>query len=167
MGDHLTLLNVWDQWKEANFSVQWCFENFIQHRSMIRARDVRDQLAGLMERVEIELSSSPDDTLAINIRKAITAGYFYNTARISKGGSYKTVKHNQSVAIHPHSALFELNPRWVLYHELVYTTKEYLRNVIEIENVWLMEVAPHYYMEKDIEDPTAKKVPKTIGKAAE
>ena len=54
-GDHLMLLNVYKQWEETGFSTQWCFENFIQHRSMKRARDVRDQLAGLCERVEIDM----------------------------------------------------------------------------------------------------------------
>lgn len=33
-GDHLTLLNVWNQWAETNFSTQWCFENFIQVRTL-------------------------------------------------------------------------------------------------------------------------------------
>merc|ERR1712166_563508 len=54
-GDHLTLLRIWNEWKETDFSTQWCFENFIQHRSMNRARDVREQIMNLMERVEIEM----------------------------------------------------------------------------------------------------------------
>lgn len=29
-GDHLALLNVYNQWKDTNYSEQWCFENFIQ-----------------------------------------------------------------------------------------------------------------------------------------
>lgn len=92
-GDHLTLMNVYNQWVESDYSVQWCYENFIQYRSMKRARDVREQLAGLMERVEIEMVSSIAEDA--NIRKAITAGYFYHIAKFSKGGHYKTVKHNQ------------------------------------------------------------------------
>lgn len=59
---------------------------------MKRARDVREQLVGLMQRVEIEMVSNED---SVDVRKAITAGYFYHIARFSKGGSYKTVKHNQ------------------------------------------------------------------------
>eukprot|EP00730_Choanoeca_flexa_P019311 TRINITY_DN9428_c0_g1_i1.p1 TRINITY_DN9428_c0_g1~~TRINITY_DN9428_c0_g1_i1.p1 ORF type:complete len:1047 (+),score=367.15 TRINITY_DN9428_c0_g1_i1:142-3282(+) len=157
-GDHLTLLNVWREYEETNFSTQWCFENYIQHRSMRRARDVRDQLAGLMERIEIEPSSNPADSIAI--RKAITSGYFYNTARLGKGGTYRTVKHQQNVSIHPQSSLHKSLPRWVLYHELVFTTKEYLRQVIEIENTWLLEVAPHYYKPKDVADEQNKKMPK-------
>ena len=38
----------------------------------------------------------------------------------------------------------------MIYNELVMTTKEYMRNVIEIKPEWLMEVAPHYYQSKDI-----------------
>ncbi|PAV75986.1 hypothetical protein WR25_00399 isoform A [Diploscapter pachys] len=53
-GDHLTLLNVYNKWKETNYSQQWCMENFVQHRTMRRAYDVREQLVGLLERVEIE-----------------------------------------------------------------------------------------------------------------
>ncbi|PIK35386.1 putative pre-mRNA-splicing factor ATP-dependent RNA helicase DHX16-like [Apostichopus japonicus] len=164
-GDHLTLLNVYNQWAETAFSNQWCFENFIQHRSMKRARDVRDQLVGLMERVEIDLKSSNMDTVAI--RKAITAGFFYHTAKFSKGGSYKTVKHQQSVMVHPNSSLFEEQPRWLIYHELVFTTKEFMRQVIDIENEWLLEVAPHYYKAKELEDSSSRKMPKTVGKARE
>ncbi|CAD5115917.1 unnamed protein product [Dimorphilus gyrociliatus] len=161
-GDHLTLLNVYNQWVETNYSTQWCFENFIQHRSMKRARDVRDQLEGLLQRVEIDILSSTD---SVDIRKAITAGFFYHTARLGKGGQYKTVKHQQTVMIHPNSSLFETQPRWIVYHELVFTTKEYMRQVSEIENNWLLEVAPHYYKQKELEDNSNKKLPKTVGKS--
>ena len=125
---------------------------------MKRARDVREQLVGLMDRVEIDVSSNPGDHIAI--RKAITAGFFYHTARLGKGGLYKTVKHSQTVYIHPTSSMFEKSPRWVIYHELVFTTKEYMRQVIEIENSWLLEVAPHYYKSKEIEDTSKLKMPK-------
>lgn len=157
-GDHLTLLNVYNQWRDTNFSTQWCFENFIQHRSMKRARDVRDQLLGLLERVEIEPKSNPNNVE--NILKCITAGFFYHTAKLQKGGAYRTVKNNQSVQIHPTSALFQQMPRWVIYHELVFTTKEYMRQIIEINPKWLVEIAPHYYKQKEIEDSIYKKLPK-------
>ncbi|KAF5178175.1 RNA helicase, ATP-dependent DEAH box, partial [Thalictrum thalictroides] len=71
VGDHIALLKVYSTWKESNFSTQWCYENYIQVRSMKRARDIRDQLEGLLERVEIELSSNENDLDAI--KKAITS----------------------------------------------------------------------------------------------
>ncbi|KAG5675858.1 hypothetical protein PVAND_005726 [Polypedilum vanderplanki] len=162
-GDHLSLLNVYNQWVESDYSTQWCYENFIQYRSMKRARDVREQLANLMQRIEIDMVSGITET--VNIRKAITAGYFYHIAKFSKGGHYKTAKHNQTVMIHPNSALFEDLPRWVLYHELVFTTKEFMRQVIEIDSKWLLEVAPHYYKPKELEDSTNKKMPKVVGRS--
>jgi len=148
-GDHLTLLNVYNQWVETNYSVQWCFENFIQIRSMRRARDVRDQLDALLKRIEIEPTSNLNDHVVI--RKAITSGFFYHTGKLQKGGIYRTIKHAQSVQIHPASSLFQKMPRWVVYFELVFTTKEFMRQVIEVEPEWLAEIAPHYYKKKVVQ----------------
>lgn len=53
------------QWVESGYSTQWCYENFIQFRSMRRARDVRDQLEGLMDRIEVEVVSSEGDNVPI------------------------------------------------------------------------------------------------------
>ncbi|XP_062368252.1 pre-mRNA-splicing factor ATP-dependent RNA helicase DHX16 [Cinclus cinclus] len=163
-GDHLVLLNVYNQWVASGHSLQWCYEHFVQARSLRRARDVRDQLQGLMERVEIAPSSCGGNLDLV--RKAITAGFFYHTARLARGG-YRTVKHQQPVFIHPNSALFSLQPRWVLYHELVCTSKEFMRQVIEIDSSWLLEVAPHYYQAKELEDGSGRKMPKKPGKSRE
>ncbi|XP_067830119.1 pre-mRNA-splicing factor ATP-dependent RNA helicase DHX16 isoform X2 [Heptranchias perlo] len=163
-GDHLVLLNVYTQWVECAYSTQWCYENFIQFRSMRRARDVREQLEGLMERIEVEMKSAAGDNVLI--RKAITAGFFYHTARLTRTG-YKTVKHQQTVYVHPNSSLFEEQPRWLIYHELVFTTKEFMRQVIEIDSGWLLEVAPHYYKSKELQDAASKKMPKKLGKTRE
>ena len=43
-GDHLTMLAVYESWKEHGFSNEWCYDNFIQARSLKRAQDVRKQL---------------------------------------------------------------------------------------------------------------------------
>ncbi len=48
-------------WAESDFSSQWCYENFVQHRSMKRARDIREQLVSLMERVEIAMESDAEN----------------------------------------------------------------------------------------------------------
>lgn len=152
-GDHLALLNVYSQWEENECSSQWCNDHYIQIRSMRRARDIKEQLKGLLERVEIDpedesLSEYSDDQNT-NIRKCITAGFFYHCAKLQKNGSYRTVKFAQNVKIHPSSMLFKSQPDCLIYHELVLTTQEYMRNVIEIKPEWLIEIAPHYYRETD------------------
>ena len=52
-GDHLTLLNVYNKWKEAKFSNPWCKQNFIQSRAMRRAQDVRKQLVAILNRYKL------------------------------------------------------------------------------------------------------------------
>ena len=83
-GDQIMLMNVYNRWAETEFSQQFCNENFIQYRSMKRARDIRDQMAGLCERAEIELTSAGEDT--IPVRKALCAGFFYHTEVGTKKG---------------------------------------------------------------------------------
>ncbi|XP_010538374.1 PREDICTED: pre-mRNA-splicing factor ATP-dependent RNA helicase DEAH1-like [Tarenaya hassleriana] len=164
VGDHIALLKVYSSWKETNYSTQWCYENYIQVRSMKRARDIRDQLEGLLERVEIELTANLNDY--DSIKKSIVAGFFPHSAKLQKNGSYRTVKHPQTVYIHPTSGLSQVLPRWVVYHELVLTTKEYMRQVTELKPEWLVEIAPHFYQLKDVEDGGSKKMPKGNGRAA-
>ncbi|CAH9057308.1 unnamed protein product [Cuscuta epithymum] len=164
VGDHVALLKVYNSWKETNFSTQWCYENYIQVRSMKRARDIRDQLEGLLERVEIELTSNLNDLDAI--KKSITSGFFPHSARLQKNGSYRTVKLPLTVHIHPSSGLAQVLPRWVVYHELVHTTKEYMRQVTELKPEWLVEIAPHYYQLKEVEDHASKKMPRGEGRAS-
>ncbi len=49
------------------------------------------------------------------------------------------------VAIHPSSALFHRQPEWVVFHEVVQTTKEYMREVTTIDPKWLVEFAPAFF----------------------
>ena len=53
------------------------------------------------------------------------------------------------VYIHPSSALFNKNPEWLIYHELVLTSKEYMRQVMAVEPKWLVELAPRFYRTAD------------------
>lgn len=167
-GDHLTLLNIWNQWVDSDFSYVWARENFLQQRSLTRARDVRDQLARLCDRVEVTINTCGANNI-VPIQKAITSGFFPNAARLQRGGdSYRTVKNNQTVYLHPSSTLFEANPKWVIYYELVLTSKEYMRSNMPLQPLWLNEVAPHYHKKEDIEKlGIDKKVPKGKGAAGE
>ncbi|KYG41186.1 hypothetical protein M433DRAFT_494544 [Acidomyces richmondensis BFW] len=162
-GDHLTYLNIWNQWVDSDFSYVWAKENFLQQRSLTRARDVRDQLAKLCDRVEVTISTCGATNIQ-PIQRAITAGFFPNAARLQRGGdSYRTVKNNMTVHIHPSSVLMEVKPKWVIFHELVLTSKEFMRSVMPLNPDWLTEVAPHYYKAKDVEAlGVDRKLPKSL-----
>jgi len=161
-GDHISLLRCYSEWAETDYSTQWCFENYVQMKSMRKARDIREQLEGLCERVEIDHSiSNMDDIDAI--LKSITAGFFYNTARLGRSGDYQTVKQHRTVYIHPSSVLAKSEdpPAWLVYFELAFTSKEFMRQVAPIKPGWLIEIAPHFYQESDVEDARTKKMPKS------
>ncbi|CAE7562166.1 mog-5, partial [Symbiodinium sp. CCMP2592] len=59
--------------------------------------------------------------------KCITAGYFGNASRRDPQEGYRTLTDHNQVYIHPASSLYQRNPEWIVYHELVLTSKEYLR----------------------------------------
>jgi ATP-dependent RNA helicase DHX8/PRP22 len=146
-GDHLTLLTVYKAWEASKFSNPWCFENFVQARSMKRAQDVRKQLVTIMDRYRLLLISAGKNYKLIC--KAITAGFFTNAAKKDPQEGYRTLVDQNPVYIHPSSAIFQKNPEFVIYHELVLTTKEYMRNVMVIDAKWLVELAPAFYKQAD------------------
>ncbi|CDY23338.1 BnaA08g12080D [Brassica napus] len=148
-GDHFTLLAVYEAWKAKNFSGPWCSENFIQSRSLRRAQDVRKQLLSIMDKHKLDVVSAGKNFT--KIRKAITAGFFFHVARKDPQEGYRTLVENQPVYIHPGSALFQRKPDWVIYHDLVMTTKEYMRQVTVIDPRWLVELAPRFFK---VADPT-------------
>ncbi|KAK0414294.1 hypothetical protein QR680_007254 [Steinernema hermaphroditum] len=142
-GDHCTLLAVYNSWKHHHFNQQWCFENFVQFRQMKRAQDIRKQLLGIMDRHKLDVVSCGRDVQ--RVQKAICSGYFRNAAKRDPQEGYRTLVDGQNVYIHPSSSLFQHQPEWVIYHELVMTTKEYMRQVTLVDPKWLVEYAPSFY----------------------
>ncbi|KAK5970479.1 Pre-mRNA-splicing factor ATP-dependent RNA helicase mog-5 [Trichostrongylus colubriformis] len=142
-GDHMTLLAVYNSWKHHHFSQPWCFENYVQIRTLKRAQDIRKQLLGIMDRHKLDLVSCGRDVQ--RIQKAICSGFFKNAAKRDPQEGYRTLVDGQNVFIHPSSALFQNQPEWVVYHELVMTTKEYMREVTAIDPRWLVEFAPSFF----------------------
>ena len=101
-GDHLTLLNVYHAFKQnmddnqviklwSNLQLlsicniklcfslsQWCYENFVNYRSMKSADNVRQQLSRIMDRFNLKRTSTEftSKDYYVNIRKALISGYF-------------------------------------------------------------------------------------------
>lgn len=149
-GDHLTLLNVFHAYKQhmqdgvdpANF----CYDNYINVRSMKSAESVRDQLKRTMERLNLPMVSTDfhDKEYYPNIRRCLVAGFFMQVAHREKSTHYLTVKDNQVVALHPSTTL-QHKAEWVLYDEIVRTTKNFVRTVTQVKGEWLLEIAQQYY----------------------
>jgi pre-mRNA-splicing factor ATP-dependent RNA helicase DHX16 len=169
-GDFIMLANVYSAWEESGFGMDFAKENFLQYKTLIRARNVRDQLQKLCDRVEVE-SSTCGLADHVTIRKALVEGFFPNLARMGRDGqSYRMVKGSGSglsIFIHPSSVCNEatMRPVWLVYFELVQTTKDFARCICPVDPTWLVEAAPHVYKESDLEKlGVNKKMPKGQGK---
>ncbi|KAL7736499.1 hypothetical protein ACLKA6_019696 [Drosophila palustris] len=145
-GDHLTLLNVYHAFKQSSEDPNWCYENFINFRSLKSADNVRQQLARIMDRFNLKRTSTEftSKDYYVNIRKALVQGFFMQVAHLERTGHYLTIKDNQNVQLHPSTCL-DHKPDWVIYNEFVLTTKNYIRTVTDVKPEWLLSLAPQYY----------------------
>jgi len=147
-GDHLTLLNAYQAYQEVQERDRktWCWDNFLNERSLVSASNVRRQLAGILRKLDLPIGGNDPNSAGYyhNIRLALTAGMFMQTAYKQRNGNYLTVKDNQIVHIHP-SSVVDSKPEWVVFEEFALTTKNYIRTVTTTTVEWLVELAPHYF----------------------
>ena len=64
---------------------KWCFDNFVSYRSLKSADNVRDQLSRTMDRFNLRKVSTDFSSkdYYLNIRKAMTAGFFMQVGIVS------------------------------------------------------------------------------------
>ena len=99
--------------------------------------------------LKIENSSSGFDYDVV--RKAICSGYFHNAAKIKGIGEYVNLRTGIPCILHPSSAIYGLGftPDYVVYHELVMTSKEYMQCVTAVDPHWLAELGPMFFSVKE------------------
>uniref|UniRef100_A0A8C7Y5F1 RNA helicase n=1 Tax=Oryzias sinensis TaxID=183150 RepID=A0A8C7Y5F1_9TELE len=148
--DHLTYLNVYNQWKNNNYSSIWCNDHFIHTKAMRKVREVRSQLKDIMVQQKMNLVSCGSDWDVI--RKCICAAYFHQAAKLKGIGEYVNVRTGMPCHLHPTSSLFGMGytPDYIIYHELVMTTKEYMQCVTAVDGEWLAELGPMFYSVKQL-----------------
>ncbi|KAJ3321302.1 hypothetical protein HDV06_004406, partial [Boothiomyces sp. JEL0866] len=163
-GDHLSLLNVYNSYVENDCNSRWCFDNFLNARNLRQAVNVRSQLKRYLAQHGLGTSNTGNyDQLSKNIRKALCAGFYMHVAHAGKTGAYTVVKDDLKVVLHPSTCL-RGKDEWVMYHEFVLTSKQYIRTCSVIEPAWLLELAPAYYAFSNFPDCDAKRALLRISK---
>lgn len=147
--DHLTLLHVYTQWIHNRKSSVWCAKHFLHGKALEKAHEVREQLEQIMTQHKMPVESCGTDWDLL--RKCICAGYFHQAARVHGLGSYRNLRTLVSTQLHPTSALYGLGylPAFVVYHELILTSKEYMSCVTSVDPAWLAEFGSCFYVLKD------------------
>jgi len=149
----------------------WCKQNFINGRALVRAHDVRNQLAELCSRSEVKNGLGMDVHVSCGAEKTsffkcICSGLFLQVAtRVPSlttvegkkpgkagmitptRGNYKTKLGGNVVSIHPTSFMFGRNPapKCIVYTDLLSTTKMYVRGATQIREEWLIDIEPHVF----------------------
>jgi len=158
-GDHLTLLNVFHSYKmkltdatlkpseREQAAWDFCYANFLNSRSLRSADSVRQQLQRIMERLEVPMESTDfgNKEFYENIRRCLAAGFFMQAAFLDENiGAYGLLKEDAKLTLHPSTGL-QHKPRWVIYHEYVLTSRDFIRTCTQVSAEWLLDAAPHYF----------------------
>lgn len=147
--DHLTYLHVYSQWKSNGYSDGWCVRHFLHPKSLRRAKEIREQLLDIVNMQKMTLISCGTDWDVI--RKCICSGYYHQAAKVKGIGEYINLRTSVTVQLHPTSALYGLGylPDYVVYHELILTSKEYMSTVTSVDPHWLAELGGVFYSVKE------------------
>ena len=169
-GDHMTYLNLFNEYLDSANNEEWCHEHGIRGNVMRKASHVRKQLRAYCRHVGITLNNlshasakGDDDSEDVNpIIRSIVAGYFANAATRNPDNTYRPLRHGHSdsnngtkLVIHPFSVLCDLKPEWVVYTELALTSQPYMRDVTSINPSMLREIAPHFFELRQSSEATA------------
>uniref|UniRef100_A0A9L0RWJ6 RNA helicase n=1 Tax=Equus caballus TaxID=9796 RepID=A0A9L0RWJ6_HORSE len=142
-GDHVTLLNIYRTFKNIGGNKDWCKENFVNSKNMMLVAEVRAQLRDICLKMSMPITSSRGDMESV--RRCLAHSLFMSTAELQPDGTYATTDTHQPVAIHPSSVLFHCKPACVVYTELLYTNKCYMRDLCVVDAEWLYDAAPEYF----------------------
>jgi len=140
-GDQVSALKLFREYKKMKGNQMWCRENFIDGKTMKTVRQIRNQLKELCHKLEIPLTSSKQDQYK-SLRKSLCSGLFFNSAERQSDGTYVTLMQKTIVHIHPSSVLFREKPSFVVFNELVETSKRYMRGLCVVDPLWLIEACP-------------------------
>ena len=147
--DHLTLLTVYQQWVANGSKDGWCVKHFLHPKALRRAQEIRNQITDIMKSSKMELVSCGYDLDVV--RECICSGYYHQAAKRKGLGEYVNLRTSVAVQLHPTSALYNSGdpPDYVVYHELILTSREYMSCVTAVDAHWLGDLGGVFYSVKE------------------
>lgn len=147
--DHLTLLTVYQQWEANGCRDGWSVKHFLHPKALRRAQEIKNQITDIMKSNKMELVSCGYDLDVV--RECICSGYYHQAAKRKGLGEYVNLRTSVAVQLHPTSALYNSGdpPDYVVYHELILTSKEYMSCVTAVDAHWLADLGGVFYSVKE------------------
>jgi len=148
-GDIVTLVNVYKEWNTVpeNERNKWCVENSINAKSM---RAARDSLSEIRQTFKVELGIvipsqfAERDVANEKMARILFDCYASNLSRFSgheREGFVLAKLPSISMHVHPSSALtyVEELPKWVVYEQVLTTSRTFLLNATYVKEEWVLE----------------------------
>ncbi|XP_045700728.1 probable ATP-dependent RNA helicase DHX37 isoform X2 [Phyllostomus hastatus] len=170
LGDLMVLLGAVGACEYAGCSPQFCEANGLRYKAMAEIRRLRGQLTTAVNAVCPEAGlfvdpkmQPPSESQVTYLRQIVMAGLGDHLARRVQSedllddkwrNAYKTPLLEDPVFIHPSSVLFRELPDFVVYQEIVETTKMYMKGVSTVEVQWVPALLPSYcQFDRPLEEP--------------
>ncbi|XP_051950841.1 probable ATP-dependent RNA helicase DHX37 [Xyrauchen texanus] len=160
LGDLMVLLGAVGACEFAGCTHQFCEENGLRYKAMLEIRRLRGQLTTAVNAVCSDVGVFVDNKMAppteaqvVCLRQIVLAGLGDHLARRVQAeelldpkwrNGYKTPLLDEPVFIHPSSALHKTLPEFVIYQEIMETTKMYMRGVCAVQAEWIPKLLPQY-----------------------
>ncbi|NXU58755.1 DHX37 helicase, partial [Turnix velox] len=178
LGDLMVMLGAVGACEYAGCTYKFCEENGLRYKAMLEIRRLREQLTAAVNSVCTDAGLSvdpkmkpPTEAQATYLRQIVLAGLGDHVARRVQTeellddkwkNAYKTALLEDPVFIHPSSVLFKELPEFVVYQEIVETTKMYMKGHTAVEPEWIPALLPPYcHFGKPLEDPPPSYCPET------
>jgi pre-mRNA-splicing factor ATP-dependent RNA helicase DHX38/PRP16 len=163
--DHLMLLNLYNGWQAVPESRRgpWCQYHFVVHKALQRAHHVRTQLSDILAQSKVPVDSSCGRNVDV-LRRVIASAHVGKACRLKGFGEYVNVRTGLPCALHPASSLVGLgsSPEYVVYNELLLTTREYMHTVTAVQPEWLAEAGPAFYSLRVSAQQSSASLPSTM-----
>lgn len=152
-GDHVTFVNVISQQDDRQMDREECNEKFLDYVALKRVTEIRNQLLGHLRRFGRvrSLGMATIEERRKAILKCLTAGFFFNVAKLHNDGKYYTIRGTNHVLVTPSSSsmfhTYGSHAEYIIFcetHDGARGGME-LRAVSAIDPRWLRELAPHYW----------------------
>ncbi|XP_030075313.1 putative ATP-dependent RNA helicase DHX37 [Microcaecilia unicolor] len=160
LGDLMVLLGAVGACEYAGFTYKFCEDNGLRYKAMVEIRRLRGQLTTtvnlLCSDVDISADSKmvpPTESQVTFLRQIVMAGLGDHIAKRIQPeelldekwrNAYKTPLLDDPVFIHPNSVLFRQLPDFVVYQEIIETSKMYMKGVSAVEPEWIPVLLPQY-----------------------
>ncbi|KAK7934439.1 hypothetical protein WMY93_005335 [Mugilogobius chulae] len=160
LGDLMVMLGAVGACEFAGCTPKFCEDNGLRYKAMVEIRRLRGQLTNAVNTVCPEVGVFVDPKMApptehqvVCLRQIVLAGLGDHLARRVQAedvldpkwkNGYKTPLLDEPVFIHPTSALFKTLPDFVVYQEIMETSKMYMKGLSAIEAQWVPQFLPQY-----------------------